>query len=218
MMDFVATQDIQPDEEILIDYGIEWEKAWDEHVAAWRSSCASGSPDPTCFASSKRIKAMNHDKFNREYHAWSDHHVTTCHYNESLIEEYGEIYYLVADIPTKFDQAVDPTIGLEYQGITYHHEGFGLPRFQIDRPRHDGVVCQIIESSREEDRFDVVYFMGDSKDLENAKGIWRIRSLPSSHLMFHVRPFHSDMMRPGAFRHEIAFPDDKFPSLWKDMI
>ena len=55
MMDFVATRDIQPDEEILIDYGIEWEKAWDEHVTAWRSPCESGSPDPTCFASSKRI-------------------------------------------------------------------------------------------------------------------------------------------------------------------
>jgi hypothetical protein len=33
--DFVAIRDINEDEEILIDYGEEWEAAWQEHVAAW---------------------------------------------------------------------------------------------------------------------------------------------------------------------------------------
>jgi len=30
--DFVALRDIEPDEEILIDYGVAWQKAWEEHV------------------------------------------------------------------------------------------------------------------------------------------------------------------------------------------
>jgi SET domain-containing protein len=34
-MTFVATQDIQPGEEIFLDYGDSWEKAWNEHVEKW---------------------------------------------------------------------------------------------------------------------------------------------------------------------------------------
>ena len=31
-IDFVATRDIEPDEEILIDYGLLWQSSWDKHV------------------------------------------------------------------------------------------------------------------------------------------------------------------------------------------
>mmetsp|Transcript_31361 Transcript_31361/g.46875 ORF Transcript_31361/g.46875 Transcript_31361/m.46875 type:complete len:578 (-) Transcript_31361:773-2506(-) len=35
MLEYVATRDIQPGEEVFIDYGEEWQKAWDEHVKKW---------------------------------------------------------------------------------------------------------------------------------------------------------------------------------------
>jgi len=35
MFDFVALRDILPGEEILLDYGKEWEDAWNEHVEEW---------------------------------------------------------------------------------------------------------------------------------------------------------------------------------------
>jgi hypothetical protein len=35
MLDFVATRDIHEGEEILIDYGEEWEAAWNSHVKSW---------------------------------------------------------------------------------------------------------------------------------------------------------------------------------------
>jgi hypothetical protein len=35
IMTFVATRDIQPGEEIFLDYGDSWEKAWNEHVEKW---------------------------------------------------------------------------------------------------------------------------------------------------------------------------------------
>jgi hypothetical protein len=34
--DYVALRDIQKGEEILVDYGADWQRAWDEHVANWR--------------------------------------------------------------------------------------------------------------------------------------------------------------------------------------
>jgi SET domain len=36
-IDFVALRDIEPGEEILIDYGDDWQKAWDQHVANFKS-------------------------------------------------------------------------------------------------------------------------------------------------------------------------------------
>ena len=35
MLEFVASRDIQPGEEVFIDYGEEWQNAWDEHVKKW---------------------------------------------------------------------------------------------------------------------------------------------------------------------------------------
>ena len=36
ILEVVALRDIHPNEEILIDYGEKWEKAWEEHVATWK--------------------------------------------------------------------------------------------------------------------------------------------------------------------------------------
>lgn len=36
VIDFIAIRDIQPGEEILIDYGDEWEMAWKRHVSTWQ--------------------------------------------------------------------------------------------------------------------------------------------------------------------------------------
>jgi SET domain len=36
MLDFIAIRDIEEGEEILIDYGDEWQAAWDNHVANWK--------------------------------------------------------------------------------------------------------------------------------------------------------------------------------------
>ncbi len=193
--------------------------AWSDYVRNWENPCKKDdTPVEKCIRSSKRVKDMNDDKFNVAYHMWSDSHVSTCHYNQTLIEEYGEIHYIVQEMPSDFGQAiVDQSIQLEYEGIDFYHEGFHLPRFVVESIWHSGVACTILSSSIDSDSFDVVYLMGDTDDLVGAKATWRLREVPSSYVMFFHRPFQSDMMRPGAFRHEIAFPDDKFPSLWKDL-
>jgi hypothetical protein len=36
MFEYVALRDIQENEEVLVDYGKEWEEAWNEHVKAWK--------------------------------------------------------------------------------------------------------------------------------------------------------------------------------------
>ena len=35
VFDFIALRDIEKDQEVLIDYGKEWQDAWDQHVRTW---------------------------------------------------------------------------------------------------------------------------------------------------------------------------------------
>jgi hypothetical protein len=65
MLDVVAVKDIEPDEEIFIDYGSEWEQAWEDHVRKWKSPCPDSSNIDGCVESSRQIVSrINHDKYN----------------------------------------------------------------------------------------------------------------------------------------------------------
>ena len=35
MLDFIATKDIEPGQEVFLDYGESWQKAWDNYVQKW---------------------------------------------------------------------------------------------------------------------------------------------------------------------------------------
>ena len=38
LMELVALRDLQPDEEVLISYGDEWEAAWTNHTNLWKAT------------------------------------------------------------------------------------------------------------------------------------------------------------------------------------
>ena len=42
LMEIVATRDIAPGEEILMDYGPEWTAAWEQHTAKWQQQVTNG--------------------------------------------------------------------------------------------------------------------------------------------------------------------------------
>lgn len=46
MFNFVALRDIEEGEEILIDYGREWQAAWDDHVANWKPPPGADKYEP----------------------------------------------------------------------------------------------------------------------------------------------------------------------------
>jgi len=58
-LEVVATRDIVPGEEVLIDYGRDWETAWQDHVQNWdRSSIDAGAPQQSASAASDFISAQ----------------------------------------------------------------------------------------------------------------------------------------------------------------
>lgn len=215
IFDIIATRDIHPDEEVFIDYGEEWENAWNQHVKNFVSPCHVNDVDSRRFKSSKMVKSMNNDKFNATYHTWGEDHFTVCvrEYfptnDESAIRLMPEDY----ETDTDFDD-VETHVG-SFREVTYNDEGFNLTPFSGRR-----IPCKILRADPEDGMFDVVYFTKDEstdRALLDARYLRRMRTLPAESIEFINKPYKSDMFWSGAFRHEIKIPDEIFPPLWKDL-
>ena len=211
VLDIVATRDISPGEEIFIDYGKEWEDAWNDHVKKYKSPCKDGE---ICFKSSRAVAYMNDDKFNPIYHEWSDDHFTAC-YQDQMPTDDGSLIFLMPETSDPETYAHFSNTGTYYRNISFNDEGFDLAFVQSKwHP------CKILRGEKLDGVFDVVYFTIETASDELRKGsnvLRRMRTLPKEYIWFRNKPFKSDMHWEHAFRHEIKIPDSIFPTHWKDL-
>lgn len=214
VLEFVATRDIHPDEEVFIDYGDEWEDSWNKHVKNFVSPCPEVETSP-CFKSSRFVNKMNDDKFNNSYHAWSKDHFTVCQKSSMPMTDDALITILPNHIGA--DAGTNDTYLSSFREIEHSDEGFNLTTIAEHR-----VPCKILRVEKEEGLFDVVYFTSErstNPELKpHAKFLRRMRTLPADMIQFINKPYRSDMFWSGAFRHEIKIPDTIFPPLWKDLL
>ncbi|KAI2497402.1 hypothetical protein MHU86_17113 [Fragilaria crotonensis] len=74
-MELVALRDIEPDEEVVLDYGEEWEAAWDAHVASWSPVEGAAS-----YVSSSELNEGNETRILRaDYQQFSKPYPKTVH-------------------------------------------------------------------------------------------------------------------------------------------
>jgi len=209
VMDVIATRDITEDEEIFIDYGKEWETAWQRHVQNWKSPCTT-TKETKRRRTSYEIYQMNHDKFNTTYHKWSDDHFTTCSRTNVTADDYQIVYILENEGVSQQQQpkgdSSSRTHATNYQGITIHDEGFRYSQQKFDRQ----VPCKILSSSSSA-LFEVALFFDKSKAIEVYP------AMTASQVKFLPKPYRSDMHHPQAFRHEISIPTEIFPKQWMDL-
>jgi len=209
VFDVVATRDISVDEEILIDYGEEWEKAWTNHVKNFASPCQGRNKQ---MHSSLAVHSMNLDKFNSSFHDWSTDHFTVCQERSELEGNINQWIYLAKKSTNASINGELLVIDNSFKGIQWDDEGFSLIQ-ETGR-----IPCKIISSSPEADEFDVVFFRPSTTHLEGIVEAQRLQlyiGFPANAIDFIHKPFRSDMHRPGTFRHPIAIPDNIFPAHWR---
>ena len=207
--------------QIFIDYGEDWEKAWNDHLTTWKSPCDDLSNLAECFESSQRITQMNEDKHNKAFHQFSNVHLTAC--NRTIPDLWNGEVALLAQ-PGTIDSTSDYHVREEFYGITSDDEGFHYP----DLPHFQVTTCQVVDSHPEKDTFDVIYFFDPRRVYNrnyyhlltpNVKGVAVLyKDLPASQIHYFNKPLTNDWHYPSAFRHEIHIPDDEFPTLWKDLL
>lgn len=192
MFDLVATKKIEKGDEIFIDYGDDWQEAWDEHVKqVEKANLKAGSWDPTAL------------ELNTIYHKYESGAGYTKPYktvDELKDEPYPSKRVRTACImPDSWNGAGMRLCNItERIDIQDEEEGSGEMKYNY-------TVRAQLERGTQSDKVEYK----------------TVRNLPHESVHFVDKPYSSDQSRPVSeapfppFRHHISLPDDMLPSAWK---
>ena len=225
MLEFVATRDIQPGEEVFIDYGEEWQNAWDEHVKKWKPiSKESDFNNLTWWTEKKETingDAAKASDLNRD----QDHPFKTL--EEQTADPYPHNLEIRCYANTNHDTAylftpqTEPVIKRPFDDHKDFSEGEEEPLI---------VKCNIT-GRYENDLFTDDGDKGTHKylyeiEIKTKKSVGEetpflehhiITDVPWNAIRFYEKPYTSDVFLKHAFRHEMKLPDEIFPKAWMNL-
>lgn len=187
-LDYVALRDIEESEEILIDYGIEWEEAWEKHAASFKSPRNGYIP---AFELNRmadlRVKTLS------EYD-----------YKSNGVKVFCRRYYAL-----QFDSSIE--VSQDWEGFEDDQNArLGIyPCRVVERHNDDSYTVEIIDK-----KFASVDDQHIWPHHELVSHI--LFSVPRDIFLFRDEPHHRDHHQSWSFRHDMRIPDDMFPDVWKN--
>eukprot|EP00537_Pseudo-nitzschia_pungens_P017557 CAMPEP_0172410782 /NCGR_PEP_ID=MMETSP1061-20121228/77059_1 /TAXON_ID=37318 /ORGANISM="Pseudo-nitzschia pungens, Strain cf. pungens" /LENGTH=664 /DNA_ID=CAMNT_0013146977 /DNA_START=73 /DNA_END=2067 /DNA_ORIENTATION=+ len=185
-LDYVALRDIQPGEEITIDYGIDWETAWQEHVENFDRPRRYYTP---AFELNEMIDLRIPTTFEPLEEQF-----------EGVVTFCREYYF-----PPNYDifgYRFDTEEDKEYWG-EYHYTCRVLIRHDDNR-----YTVEVFERERWIETFEMYERRYD-------KPVYILFDVPRDAIFFRDRVYHRDHHQPWSFRHDMRLPDEIFPEIWK---
>lgn len=195
LIDIVALTDIGVAEEIYIDYGSAWAKAWDNHVKRWTPPAGA----PTYASADKLFRINGLDKRSvrtvaeQEMDPYPGNVQTVCYYD-------GDAAVLEVD---------------EEKNIV-----FTSWITEEDWPHECLRMCIILDRYYDEESKEMLYraemlpYEG-AYDLCILEGGTHIASdISWDGILIVDKPYTSDVFLEQAFRHEIGVPDGLYPQQW----
>lgn len=189
--DFVATRDIEPEEEIFIDYGSEWEDGWDRHVRDWKPV-----PDAESYTDAKSLNCFGDD----------------CIEKKPIRTEAEEI-----DDP--YPENIG--IRCHYRHKKGRSKVWNAHRDNRRFKNVPSHACKVLSRKEDETDGTFVYTCAltitkeeDDEEVEVETIV--VKQIPQHGIRFINKPYTSDLFLPNAFRHEMMIPDDMMPDAWKN--
>lgn len=195
MLEFVATRNIEQDEEIYLDYGPLWQSAWENHVQNFDSNNSAIQDYVYAHeldASEKVIRTQQ----EQQTHPYPQHIFTSCYYNYEdamkrnqksnnevyLWSETSDVFHISNLRPCIiFDRRETKPQEFVYTvGIMNH---FGLKEAQRIPPGQKHIIAMV----------------------------------PRNAIKFSHRIYTTDQHLEDSFRHEIHLKDEIFPTQWLDL-
>ncbi|CAJ1957082.1 unnamed protein product [Cylindrotheca closterium] len=189
-LDFVALRDIEKSEEILIDYGIEWEEAWQKHVSNFKSPRKDYIP---AFELNRmadlRVKTIS--EYDYKYHG---------------INMFCRRYYVV-----QFDSDIE--VSKDWEGFEDDRNVLlGIyPCRVVERHNDNSYTVEIID--KEYASVDDQYVWPHHEVVSHI-----LFNVPRDIFYFRDEPNHRDHHQKWSFRHDMRIPDDIFPEVWKNRL
>ena len=188
-MNVVAIRDIQPDEEIFLDYGDEWEKAWQVHVENWTP--VDGAENY------KSAEQINKDLTNGEF--------------ELLLSPYAYPDNVNLYFSNYFKRP--RKIWLKYW------ENGTLDEYMVKEGKWFLEEVEVLHRETDEDGntwYTVLVPRENSYEKKKQEKSRKISGVPLEAFRFFDRAYTTDMFQANSFRHDIRIPDHLFPDLWKN--
>jgi SET domain len=206
VMELVATKDIKEGEEILINYGYSWAKAWEEYQQEWTLKMNSDGETNAKWP----LKALD------LRHAYKDKPFPVS-------IKHGQVPYPEGVLTACFIQSVD-----DLPDGQPRKNSAGQQLVQWVAPKtfeeYSGLNLAVCDLMSRQEVFDddagVTSYnysvITRLKDMSTDK-LMEVRNVPHSAITLVDRPYTSDIHAPGAFRHWISMDDQRFPQAWRNL-
>lgn len=192
--EMVATRDINEGEEIFLDYGIEWEQAWQQHIQWWRPSEANYIP---AWKLNQDISTPVRTVFET---------ITGFRYPGN-VELRCEKSFL--------DDEDDDDDGVE---DWREHLKTRTVETWLLKQSTPLIPCEVIRTkSIDGELFYTVVMMEDDEDDDSQFVNHLVEDIPREGIKFVDRPYTSDIFLRNSFRHDIRIPDEMFPQTWRNV-
>ena len=197
LLDFVATKDILPGDEVFLDYGKPWQTAWENYVESW--SPPANSED---WVSADDMNKIADEKYQ---------------VLRTMEEQQNDPY--PSNIETWCYYSLPPL----RRGLPITKKWNGLADFRRSQPceiiSKDGSGQSTLYSVKFLEQKSLLGRYGSKDKLPGIpKGCsLTVSDMPREAIKFVDRRYSGDMFLPGAFRHEIEVPDDIWPEAWKNL-
>mmetsp|Transcript_50815 Transcript_50815/g.99369 ORF Transcript_50815/g.99369 Transcript_50815/m.99369 type:complete len:721 (+) Transcript_50815:121-2283(+) len=223
MMEIVATRDIEVDEEIFLDYGPAWQKAWDDHVKEWKPWTTNLQYVPSFSMNTSLEEVRTEDELIKNPYP-GPNIATACFLNIGNAENLKEIkdeddddWDDEDDPPKRIFQWFHPNSSsakklLESENL---HPCTIIDRYIInDKEFFSAIIVTNPNNPPNEEREDDEAFLDD---VANSRVKLEVRNIPREGVTFIDKAYSGDIHLPGTFRFPIAIPDGIFPEKWKNI-
>lgn len=241
LLELVAIRDIEPDEEIFIDYGPAWERAWNTYVREeWEPA-----DDPEYVAAAQlndktgsRYVPILPTKMERK--TWSTRNNKMTNNNVPLLQNYPDNVFLgcyVSNVPEEDEddknKAEDNPNGKKSrkkntrQRVTIpwerHEKGlwdsseFVFPCYLESRSKNMTKSNENGTTSSNENDHDSYEYTVQLDPWDEATKVFIVEHVPRAAIRFFDEMYTVDDYLRNTFRHEIHLPDELVPEIWRDL-
>ena len=211
LMEYIATRDIQPNEEILLNYGQPWIDAWQQHEIAWKPLPNAQQYTPSYVMDD--VAGLLRTEKEQVNHGYPANVMTACFYRYSTVA--------AASRKTGTGGSLSSATALKWKMDRYTFDYSSLRPCSIMQreQEHTGQVVDGKPQAHVTYTAMMKNYPGIRKEERIPKGeIHVVESIPRNAIRFVDKMYSTDMHLDNAFRHEIQIPDDIFPQQWMDLL
>jgi len=184
MLEFVATRDIQEGEEIFINYGPEWEAAWQNHLENWNPPNEEYATPLYHLNHVSKIRTVEEQKVN----PYPKQVMTVCFVHSKAVDQ---------DFPVSWNRF---RIGSVQHGVDENS-------ISID----DSSECIVMKRDTTDSGKDLYEAVVRADDYDESGNEVLVKDIPRHAIELVYRNYQSDQHLKTAFRHPIMLPDKIFP-------